>query len=69
MGRAAMKLCGVIVVCAALSACAGQTMFQPMPWTKVDIRQAEAECRYEVQANPMVSFVVCMDRKGWRAAV
>lgn len=66
MSRAAIKLCGAIVVCAVLSACA-TTYFQPMSWAKVSIQQAEAECRYEVQANPMVSFVVCMDRKGWRA--
>jgi len=49
----------------ALSACA--TTYSRLPWAKISVEQAEAECHVEVQRNMLVGFGVCMRAKGWEA--
>jgi hypothetical protein len=57
----------LIFICLVAAACATTTHYQPLPWAKMSFEQAVAQCRYDIQANPMIGFSACMEKYGWRA--
>lgn len=48
-----------------LSACAPAGYIQ-QPWAAISLEQAKAECYDAVQANPLRSFSLCMEAKGYK---
>lgn len=62
-----MKSLAIVFSCFLLAACATPTHYQQLPWAKISADQAWAECQYEAQANPLIGYQACMEKKGWRA--
>lgn len=58
----------VVVILSLLAAgCSTFAGWQPLPWAKVTVDQAWAECRADNQRNPFLSLETCMESRGYRA--
>lgn len=54
-----------LVLVLLLAACATRGHYYPQPWAHISFQQAEAQCSYEVQANPLRAYDTCLEAKGW----
>lgn len=59
-----MKILAILTL-SFLTACATPRGYERLPWARVSVDQAEAQCDYEVQADPLIGYETCMQSKGW----
>jgi hypothetical protein len=62
-----MKRAYLLLLVLLLAGCATSLdYYQKLPWARVSVDQAAAECTASAGANPLLNYYHCMDAKGWR---
>ena len=59
-----MRKITMLLLCLIVMGCTTFAGWQQLPWAKVSVDQAWAECRAANQANPFLSLEACMEAKG-----